>query len=420
MARRGIFAQLIHESRVAAREHERAQRAATREHNAAVRRAEQAHKAAEQAQARFARAASAERKRLEKEAREAHIADMEASAEEQNLGLAEVYSDIDSLLAATLEVDDHVDLETYRVTPQHPEFDRRDLETPIPAPVLFEPPPKPALVVPVPPKGLSRLIGGRKHAALLAKAKEEHEGALVLWRKEVEAIPTRREMARNEHARAEGERVLQLNAARARYTHECAARDAEAAEQNKQLDTFIANLSYGTAEAVQEYISIVLANSVYPSHFRVEHEFQFEPTSAELRLRVEVPGPDDVPSIKAYKYQKSSDEVVSTVLSQKACRDRYASAVHQVALRSIHEVFEADRRGTIKTVSLEVGASAVDPATGQQGYVPFVVVAAERETFRKFDLAEVTPHLTLEHLSAAVSKNPFGLVPAETTGVRRL
>jgi restriction system protein len=51
--------------------------------------------------------------------------------------------------------------------------------------------------------------------------------------------------------------------------------------------------------------------------------------------------------------------------------------------------------------------------------VPLVVVAADRETFNKFDLSNVVPKATLEHLGAALSKSPFDLTPADTSlGVR--
>ena len=188
---------------------------------------------------------------------------------------------------------------------------------------------------------------------------------------------------------------------------------------DRDLDELIANLGYGTADAVQEYVSIVLSNSVYPEHFQVTHEFEFEQAAAELRLRVLVPGPSDIPDTKGYKYSKASDEITSTTLSQKECRERFASAVHHVAPRSFHEVFESDRRGLIQTISLEVGTNTVDPATGNRTYVPFVIAAAERQAFLAFDLSAVVPALTLDHLSAAVSKNPFGLVSAERAGVRR-
>lgn len=420
MARRGLLAELFHQSQIAAREQERAQRAAVREHNAAVRRAEQAKRAAEKARVQLDRATVAERNRLEKEAREAHIADMEAETEERNCKLVEIYAEIDSLLATTLAVDDYVDLEKLRVVAQHPPFDRSDLQVPIPEPGPIPVPRQPVFVAPDPPKGLAWLFGRGRHAEAVAKERESYERSHAQWRAEIEQIPKLRQAVLDAHSRAELERVATLRAARARYAEECATREAEAAERNRQLDKLIANLGYGTPDAVQEYISIVLWKSVYPDHFPVTHEFEFEPSSAELKLRILVPGPDRIPTVKAYTYTKSTDEISATSLSQKACRDRYASTVHQVALRSLHEVFESDRRGLISTISLEVGTKTVDPATGQETYLPFVVVSAERESFLTFNLSAVIPALTLERLGAAVSKNPFGLVAAETSGVRRV
>ena len=158
---------------------------------------------------------------------------------------------------------------------------------------------------------------------------------------------------------------------------------------------------------------------MYPDRFSVRHEYTFDPGTAELALRCLVPGPTEVPAVKAYKYTKSADEITEAALSQKAAKDRYAGAVHQVALRSLHEVFEADRRGLIRSISLEVGTETIDPATGIETYVPFVAVAAERDTFMSLNLAEVVPDATLAHLGAAVSKNPLGLVPADVSGIRK-
>ena len=159
--------------------------------------------------------------------------------------------------------------------------------------------------------------------------------------------------------------------------------------------------------------------AVYPEHFPIEHRFEFDAGTAELRLRVLIPGPDKMPATKAFKYTKASDEIIETPLSMKICKDRYASAVQQVALRSIHEIFEADRRGVIKMISLEVGTETIDPATGREAYIPFVAAGAEREAFLKFDLSRIVPTATLSHLGAAVSKNPFELVPANVSGIRK-
>lgn len=419
MARRGFFAELQHQARVAARENERQQRQAARDHAALIRRAEQAHNAEVRVQKQLAKSAEAEQKRLEKEAKEAHLEAMEAEVDQRNGRLAEINEDIDSLLASTLSTDDYIDLNTLRVAVRHPPFNATGLDVPIASPDEIPDPVQPVLTLPPPPRGFAKFFGKKKHAEAIENAERAHTQALAGWRAQCRKVEAHRQAAKEEHGREEAKRLDELNVARVRFANECKVREQEAAESNRRLEELIANLGYGTTEAVQEYVSIVLSNSVYPEHFQVTHEFEFDPASAELRLTVLVPGPDEITDIKVYKYTRSSDEITSVKLSQKDCRERYASAIHQIALRSIHEVFEADRRSLIRTISLEVGTNTVDPATGRPAYIPFVIAAAGRETFMEFDLSAVVPVLTLTKLGAVVSKNPYGLVAAERAGVRR-
>lgn len=418
MARRGFFAELQHQGEVAARERARAAQKAEQAHNAANRRAEQAQKADERAAAQLARASVADQKRLETQAREAHIAAMEAEVKRRNSELSEVYLAIDSLLAATLDVEDYVDLTTLHMAAAHPPFDRADLEVPVPPPGPIYDPPEPVFAAPAPPKGLGGLFGKKNYEKSVAEATAAHEKRVAEWRSRLAQNELAREAAASQHADKEAERVAALEVERARYAAECSARETAAAERNAALDTLSANLGYGAVDAIEEYISLVFSNSAYPDDFPVEHDFDFDAATAELRLRVLVPGPDKVSATSAYKYAKSSDEITATSLSQKACKERYAGAVHQVALRSIHEVFESDRRGLIKTISLEVGTETIDPATGLEGYVVFVAVGAERDSFLELDLSNVVPAATLSHLGAAVSKNPFSLVAANASGIR--
>lgn len=419
MARRGFFAELQRQARIAQRESERRAREAARDHAARNRHLEQTLRASERARVQFAKADAADRKRFEKEAREAHFAAMEAEVEERNETLSDMYSDIDSLLASTLSRDDYVDLTTLRIEVQHPPFDRTDLDEPVPEPSPISDPPKPVPRLPEAPRGLARFFGKKRHAETVEAARRAHERAVAEWQSECQHVQVRRQAADEKRVRDEQGRLEQLDREMLRYAEECRAREEDAAAKNRSLEELITNLGYGTVEAVQEYVSIVLSNSVYPDHFPVTHEFTFEPETAELDLRVEVPDPSQLPTAKAYRFARASDEIVATTLSQKECRERYASAVYQVALRSLHEVFEADRRGLIRTVSLEVGTTAIDPGTGLRGYIPFVIAAAERDSFLTFDLSAVVPAMTLTRLGAAVSKNPYSLTPVDRDGVRR-
>lgn len=411
--RRGFFAEMQHQAKLA----EQRQRAAARQQEAAVRRAEQARKAEERAMLAAQRASEAERKRLEKEAAAAHVASRQAEVEELNSGLTAIYDRVDTLLEATLDVDDYVDLEKLRRTVDHPPFGRRDLETPVPAPQPIPEPAPPVFQPPAPPTGLF----GRKQKMVEAQAQAEADfaRARAWWEEEIRQLPGRRQEQAAQHAAAEETRKQALAAERARYEAECAEREQEVADHNADLDQFIANLGYGSVEAVQEYVGIVLANSVYPEGFTMEHEAQFDPETAELSLRVLIPEPSTIPTIKSYRYVRANDEITPVALAQKDAKDRYLGIVQQVALRSLHEVFEADRRGLIQSIALEVGTQAIDPATGKRVYVPFLAVSTSREVFSEIDLSAIVPAATLEYLGASVSKNPLGLVAANTEGVRR-
>lgn len=296
---RGFLAELNRIAKAAERDAQRAHRESVRRHNEAVREAERSRKEEERAYKQWERANEKERKKFEKEAKAAHIARMEAEAEELNLAITEVYEQIDSILEATLIVDDYIDLESLRTVVHHPPFHRPDLEKPIPAPVPELEPPEPTFNKPKPPTGLGKLVGKKKYEKAVAGAKERYEQAVHQRKSVILKQQADYKAAKKKHAAMEAQRLSLLENERARYEQECFTREVKGQEQNKELDTLIANLGYGDADAVQEYVAIVMSNSVYPPEFEVEHEFEFNPSTAELQLRVLVPGPDQLPTVKA-------------------------------------------------------------------------------------------------------------------------
>lgn len=419
MARRGFLADLHRMAVRAEADRRREERERERAYRSAVIKAQQLRNAKERAAAQAIRASDAERKRAEKEAREAHLAAMEAEVDRRNAELDQVYDHLECLLEATLDVDDFIDLNTLRRKVAHPPFDRADLQRPLVKPADVSEVRPPTLLIPAEPRGLRALFGKKKYLLAVERARQEHDAAMVKWHQSDQERLQRNDVAAEEHRRADAKRIGALNTEKARYSRECEKRENEVKSHNDEVDTLINDRAYGAPQAIQEYVSIVMANSVYPTHFQATHTFIFDGDNAELKLRVLVPGPDTVPTVKAYKYVKASDEIVEVPLPLKICKERYGGAVNQVALRSLHEVFEADRRGTIKTISLEVGTETIHPATGRATYVPFVAVGAERDTFSSFDLSNVVPSATLERLGASVSKSPFDLVAANSKGVRR-
>ena len=418
--RRGFFAELQYQNQLAARQRAQAERAQARAYAAAVREAEQAQRRAERAAAAAARASAAQQKAAELEAKRLYEESRLAEVEALNTRLAETAEELESILSATLDVDDFVDLEDLRDSATHPPFSRADLEAPTPAVVRVSAPPEPVFVEPEAPKGLSSIFGGKKkHAAAVEQAREAFDSEHRQWKAEAAAVPTRQLEQMQERDAREQQRLSDLQTARDDYQRECDAREAEAAQANENLDALISGLAAGEHGAVRDYVGIVLGNSVYPEILDADHEYEFDPETRELALTVTICPPERLPTEKAYRYVKAQDEITSTALPKKELKERYASIVHQVAVRTLHEVFEADRAGVIRTITLQVATNTTDPATGLARRIAFVGVAAERDSFVTFDLRNVVPGATLVHLGASASKNPYELVAIdEAPGVR--
>ncbi|MGA4692721.1 MAG: hypothetical protein ACI38R_04545 [Rhodococcus sp. (in: high G+C Gram-positive bacteria)] len=418
--RRGFFAELQHQQRLAAQRQAQQQRAAVREHNRTVAAMQRAARERERAEAAAQRAAAADRARLEKEAKAAYVAQREAEAAQENALIATQLQDIEDLLAATLDVDDWVDLEALKQSVERRSFHPPgELQTPTQQPQYFALPDQPRFVPPSKPSGLGAALGGnRRYNAELSAAAEVHREHMRGWWDAFQETFRQNAVLRDRWRTYERERYRRLE--QSMRVHEAAEerrlRDVEVA--NEKLDRLIAGLRRREPAALEEYVGIVLANSAYPECFDVVHEYSYNSEDRELKVSVAVPAPEEFPSTKSVRYVKASDEIVRTPLSATDLKRRYNNAVNQVALRTAHEVFEADREAVIDAVSLTVVADAVDPATGRDATVALLQLAVDRETFMALDLSRVEPAQTLKHLSAAVSKNPYGLVPLAGTGVR--
>jgi restriction system protein len=354
------------------------------------------------------------------ETKKLYIEAMEAAAAAKNADLDEQTETMESLLKDSLSISVAVNLEELRTRTENPAFSAPEFETPMPAPQLIVVPPEPQFVEPVPAKGISAAFGGKRHheeavAAATKSFEEEHRR----WQEEASKIPAIQLGQMQAHQRYEADRLEKLANARQTYDAECAKRDEEDKNANRELDELIEGLTRNEKDAIQTYVSIVLETFPYPDKFPVEHEYSFDPELKELTLAAKMPGPSTVPAVREYKYNKTKDEIVATNSTLKQLKDRYAMALYSVALRSLHEIFEADEDGHIQTVALTVETEDADPATGLTTRASLLSVAVDRETFRSYDLTKVVPLATLQHMKALISKSPFDMLAIDQSrGVR--
>jgi restriction system protein len=358
------------------RERERQARAQQRAVVAAAKAAEQARKALERAQVWEQK----ERKRLYFEARRAEV-------EAMNEEVAGEVETLEFLLRATLDVDDYLDFETLKRLPVVPTFEPGALAIEEASMAPFTPPPQ---------SGVARFLPG-------GKAKREQEVAAA--RRQYEGI---------EAARADRERKREQAFRDARAAHEVeVAEIKERAEaQYRDVDAFHARFDAGEPEAIVEYFSLVLDASSYPEEFPKRHRMAFVPESKQLVVEYELPTvADSVPTDKQYRYVRARDAIEHTSRPTTQVKALYSSAVAQIAIRTLHELFEADRQQKLETIVFNGLVTTVDPATGRPASPHLVTVRTSRDSFLALDLRNVEPLACLKGLNASVSKSPSELVP---------
>lgn len=343
---KGFVGFAIKAAKAADRERVRNANAAVREKNAALKEEARQTKAREAAIKRTTISNERDRKAWEKEVKAAHIKSQEAEVDLMNAQINDMFNELDFLLEATINVDDYIDLKTLLKPEATTLFDRPELEKAAPPPPSPRLPNEPKYREPPQPKGF---FGKKKKlAAAIQSETEVHTAAQKKWWEIITKLQEGHKADLEKHAESEALRVEALAAEKTRFL-------SEIETHNASVESFITNLSYGDADAIQEYIALVVENSSYPDHFPVRHDFSFDPSTAELNMQVSIPSPNEFPSVKSYKYVKASDEIKAIDLSAAEQKRRYCSAIHQVAIRSLHEIFEADRRDLIQTISLQVG-----------------------------------------------------------------
>jgi restriction system protein len=357
------------------------QQQAARAQQAHVRAQAAARREAERARAAYLRARAADekdRKRLYAESRTAEV-----TAKNDDLE-AEVTA-LQTLLAATLDVNDQISFSSLKRPAIIPPWLHTGLETPAPAPA-------PEAFQPSQPTGLAKVFGKAKYEQAFEEGRVQYERAV------------------QEHQAGERRRGAALAAARAEWQAAVDAANAEAANQHAEVDEFEAEYRRGVQDAVAAYCSMVLEASQYPKGFPQRFRLAYVPESRQAVVEYELPTVAVVPAVKTCKYVKASDTIAKSPRPQAQIRALYASVVAQVAIRTVHELLEADSGGHIDTIVFNGLVDTTDPGSGQRIHPCLVTLQATRDAFGELDLAHVEPLACLRHLSAGVSKSPAELV----------
>ncbi len=330
----------------------------------------------------------AERNRVlqAKEARQRYLEERLEDVQDQNTALNDSIQEFRGILEHTLSVDDAISFDSLR---SHEKFQQFTVPR-----ELAEPQPEPNRT-----KFFAAILSPNWFMKLFPSAKAKHQRALENAEEDYQTALRR-------HKRGEEKRENEIAKLRAGYEQTKAAFLKKQEQQNAQIDEFQKAYADGDREAIIAYSSMVLERSVYPENIAHDFRVTYSIESKELVVEFDLPRPDVVPSVLEYKYVKARDAIDSKPRKQSEIKDLYQDVIAAIALRTIHEVLEADQVNHLQVVTFNGFVQTIDPTTGRDIRPCLISVRTTRERFEEIDLRRIDKRACLRNLGAQVSSRP--------------
>jgi len=312
------------------------------------------HARAQREREKQLRAQEHERIRQEKIAKQQYQEERSIEVELMNLELSNTITELQTILEKTLSIDDTISFgnlrldEKYKTPPQKKDFA-------VPRPSFFD-----------------NLIPGSKSRFLtkLENAKREYELKIQIYEEEKHAFL------------------------------------AKVQQRNQEVNEFEREYKSGDPDAIAAYCNMVLERSEYPNGFPQEFRIAYLPEPKEIVIEYELPTIEIIPSVLQYSYIKTKDEISEKARTKTEIKDLYRDIVSAIALRTIHEVIEADQGNHIDVVVFNGFIQTVDPATGHDVSPHLISVRTSVDEFNNIILDKVDKAVCLRNLGAHVSPRP--------------
>lgn len=196
----------------------------------------------------------------------------------------------------------------------------------------------------------------------------------------------KRNLENDEIFKENRERTTELKAKRKQWEKEKAEFKTTQNEHNIKVNLLKKQYQEKSPVAIVEYCEMVLNNSEYLDSFPKEFDLQYNETNGMLLVDYQLPSLENIPSVNNVRYVKSRDEIEVKYLSQVARAKLYDSAIYQITLRTLHELFEADKINVLTSINLNGIVTATNPATGHKESSCIISIQATKKEFEKINL----------------------------------
>lgn len=184
-------------------------------------------------------------------------------------------------------------------------------------------------------------------------------------------------------------------------------------ERNSAVDRLQADVANGKIESVLEHATMVLDKSDYGDLIEKSYDLDYLPEGRTLIVEYQLPNIERVPNVKSIRFVKTTGELKESYISEREVKAIYENGCYQIALRTIHEIFEADEYKNIEKVLFNGIVQFIDPRTGNQSQSCILSVMTDRCAFESINLANVDPKACFKSLKgvSAAALATYAAVP---------
>lgn len=220
-----------------------------------------------------------------------------------------------------------------------------------------------------------------------AAARAEFDAAHAKWRERIKAVDLT-----NTKIEAENLRDYE-DWKRRRDAHE-----EGRAKHNASVEQSRAAYQALNSDAILDYCDSVLSRSQYADCFPKEFELDYHTGTKTLIVAYQLPAPNDLPRLESVKFSRTKNDFIETELTKRELEQLYSDVVFQVALRTLHELFDADVVRALDAVIFNGSVNALNAGTGHQEDRCILSVRAQRVAFEGINLRNIEARACFESL----------------------
>ncbi|MBN1428131.1 MAG: restriction endonuclease [Anaerolineae bacterium] len=347
----------------------------------------------------WARKHEAEQKRQERQQHAQEVEEKKQLVVERTKEAQEALAVLDTVLSHTLGIDDTVDWESLK---KHADYTKPQPTKPVP-PEIFQKPQRSDAKYQIKLGFIDEFLDGLITSRRVERKKKvdaRFKSELERWQKARDQVAAEH----NDRVDKYREDMKAWEVDRATYLKE---RDQGNAAIDKRKEEYLK----AQPQAIINYCDLVLTNSKYPDYFPQSYELDYNPETKLLLVDYQLPSGSDIPTVKEVKYVQARDDFVETQISQSQLNQIYDNLLYQIALRTIHELYEADKIGALATIVFNGFVDSVDPATGNEAHACVISLLANKEEFEEINLANVDPKACFKKLKGVGSSKLHSLTP---------